>query len=47
MRSLWFALVLIVAFLLARFVGTAVGGLVGLVLAILVFYFVFRVADEA
>ena len=41
---LWLILVIIIAAALARFVNVAVGGIVGLVLAVLVFIFVIQAA---
>lgn len=44
---LWLVLVVIVGVLLAQFVNAAVGGIVGLILAILVFLLVIREAPRA
>lgn len=44
---LWLALVIIVGVLLAQFVNAAVGGIVGLILAILVFLLVIRESPRA
>lgn len=41
---LWLVLVVIIGVLLAQFVNGAIGGIVGLVLAVLVFLFVIRKA---
>lgn len=43
---LWLVLVVVVALLLANFVNAAVGGIVGLILAVLVFLLVIREADH-
>lgn len=42
---LWLAVVVIIAVVLANFVNAAVGGIVGLILAVLVFLLVIREAD--
>ena len=43
---LWLALVVVIAIVLAQFVNAAVGGIVGLILAVLVFLLVIREADS-
>lgn len=44
---LWLIAVIIIAAVLANFVNAAVGGIVGLILAVLVFLFVIREADSS
>jgi hypothetical protein len=45
MRILWLVLVIIIGILLAQFVNAAVGGIVGLILAVIVFFLFFRAAE--